>query len=376
MTRVVLFGGGRWARVLLVVLRQLLPEKTEIAWVTKHTFQSAKTWLGSIHLPNVKLLQSIELASKSVDAVVVATSPQTHFAITTEAIKLGLPTLCEKPIANSIHTARQLLEIAESHQCPLLVNLEFLFAGYLKAFGERLQDVSIHSIHIDWMDPWCENRNSEVKYTECYTDIVSDQLPHCWSVLTAIRPGQSKLQVNQLNYKTSGVELSGKFGLVPVTIRLSRRATHRTRLVSINDHNWVLDFSIEPGYTKHENSVTPNAWAGLRPLPSSLLEFISSAQDREQREWTSSFARTFNATESALLASEQLRKIQDQQIGKLLESCDLSSTNQQQVDLIVDRFAPQLAQEGLRFPVRTKNEQQQFFEYWLSSSNKIGSRWV
>ena len=109
-------------------------------------------------------------------------------------------------------------------------------------------------------------------------------------------------------------------------------------------------------------------------MPLSLLEFISSAQDREQREWTSSFAITFNATESALLASERLREIQDQQIGKLLESSDLSSTNQQHVDLIVDRFAPQLAEEGLRIPVQTKDEQKQFFEYWLSSSNKIGNR--
>lgn len=372
MTRVVLFGGGRWARVLLVVLRQLLPVKTEIVWVTKHTFQSARNWLDGKQLSSVNLVQSFELASESADAVIVATTPITHFALTMEAVELGIPTLCEKPIANTLNSAKKLLEISRLHQCPLGVNLEFLFAGYLRAFSDQIRDVTVSSIQIDWLDPWTEDRNGETKNTECYTDIICDQLPHCWSVLTAIRPGQLQLQVDVVSYTTSCVELTGHFGWIPVTIRLSRRATTRTRLVSVNKGNWVLDFSTEPGITIHENSTTENSWGGLRPLSLSLSEFISVSQNREQHDWTSSFSSTFDATESALLASSRIRTIQDQQIAKLLESSKLSSDNQQHVDLIVDRFAPQFAEEGQRLPVQTKVEQQQFFTNWLSSNQASG----
>ena len=55
---------------------------------------------------------------------------------------------------------------------------------------------------------------------------------------------RSKLQVNELSYNTTGVELAGKFGLVPVTIRLNRRALQRTRLISVNDQNILIVIKI------------------------------------------------------------------------------------------------------------------------------------
>ncbi len=371
LKRFVIFGGGRWARTLVRVLRNVLPDQTEILWVSKHSHGDAQSWLVMNPVSNLRLLQHLDLAESEANAVIVATSPESHFALVQKAVQLGLPTLCEKPIASCLQQAQELLTVSDARHCPVGMNLEFLFASYLHDFAEQIRDIRIDSVHIDWMDPWCEDREGERKYGEMYVDLMLDQLPHCWSLLTVIQPDESGLLIKDVRYSPSSVDVFGMFGGVATSICLSRRAAKRVRRVSVVDRTGqdiVFDFSHEPGSVSRYGNVTANRWTGDRPLTRSLSSFVNVVLDPDQqRNWTLSLWRCFDAVASGFTASAKLQSVQDQQIAHLMATTRLNTKNPEHVQLIVDRFLPLYAVQGQRLLARTMNEQLLFADKWLST---------
>jgi len=55
------------------------------------------------------------------DAVVISTPPQTHFAIASDCLERGLHVLVEKPLTVNSAEARELILLAEKHQRKLMV---------------------------------------------------------------------------------------------------------------------------------------------------------------------------------------------------------------------------------------------------------------
>jgi len=63
-----------------------------------------------------------------VDAVTIATPPQTHAALALEAVAAGKHVVCEKPLARDAAEAKRMLEAAEKAGVVHLVGTEFRFA--------------------------------------------------------------------------------------------------------------------------------------------------------------------------------------------------------------------------------------------------------
>ncbi len=369
--QITVYGGGRWARTLVTVLRQVLPDDTEIVWVTRNCFTDVRSWLTLNPVSNLRLVSEWQLDESSTDGVIVATSPPSHFELVRKAAKLGLPTLCEKPIASCPSQVTELLSLSEANRCPIGIHLEFLFASYLHDFAEQIRPMSVRSFHLEWLDPWCEERHGETKYGEFYSDIVSDQLPHCWSVLATILPDATRLLITDISYSTACVELHGTFGVFPVTLILSRRAAMRIRRATVTDNqgtNKVLDFSIEPGYIKSSDDHIVNDWSGKRPLVCSLASFVDVVLQHDLRSrWPIGLMNCLDAVDCSLQASEMLKALLDQLINKLLSNHSVGLDNSEHVNLIVDRFLPEFSLQGHRFSVRTVSQQKSFASAWLST---------
>lgn len=62
-----------------------------------------------------------------VDAVVIATPVQTHFALAKQALENGKDVLCEKPLAVTVEECRALCELAATHRRILMVGHVFLY---------------------------------------------------------------------------------------------------------------------------------------------------------------------------------------------------------------------------------------------------------
>jgi predicted dehydrogenase len=71
----------------------------------------------------------VELAeSGTVDAVVVATPPAFHGPIAIDFLKRGIPVLCEKPVAFSVDTARQIRQTARDNRVLFTMASKFRYA--------------------------------------------------------------------------------------------------------------------------------------------------------------------------------------------------------------------------------------------------------
>lgn len=80
------------------------------------------------------------IQASDIDAVVIATPTDTHFALVKAAIEAGKDVLCEKPLARTSAECRELMALAAAHQRILMVGHVFLYNSgvlHLKADLER-----------------------------------------------------------------------------------------------------------------------------------------------------------------------------------------------------------------------------------------------
>jgi predicted dehydrogenase len=66
-------------------------------------------------------------AATDIDAVVVATPTNTHFALVKAALEAGKDVLCEKPLAQTVDECRELADLAVKHGRILMVGHVFLY---------------------------------------------------------------------------------------------------------------------------------------------------------------------------------------------------------------------------------------------------------
>lgn len=78
------------------------------------------------HLRSVTEFSAV-LADPAIDAVVLATPTESHFALARQALEHGKHVLCEKPLCTRASDALQLVQLARRHRCVLMTAHTFLF---------------------------------------------------------------------------------------------------------------------------------------------------------------------------------------------------------------------------------------------------------
>ncbi len=99
-----LIGVGKWGKIILNTL-----EKLPVNVITAGRLD----WYELIH-------------SKKCDGIIIATPPNSHIKIATEALKLNLPIMIEKPLSLKYQEALQLKEYET--KAPILINHLHLFS--------------------------------------------------------------------------------------------------------------------------------------------------------------------------------------------------------------------------------------------------------
>ena len=87
------------------------------------------------------------LADASIDAVVIATPPDTHCSLALEALEQGKHILVEKPLATSPVDAERIVELAARRQRTLLVGHLFLYSPAIVQINSLLQQGELGSIY-------------------------------------------------------------------------------------------------------------------------------------------------------------------------------------------------------------------------------------
>lgn len=116
------------------------------------------------------------LCDPSVEAVIVATPPQTHYPLVKRALEAGKHVLVEKPLATELAHAYELADIAEEAGLVLMPGHTFIYSPAVNAVRDLVQDGTIGDVHFI-----TSSRMNLGKYQA--DGVVCDLAPHDLSIL-------------------------------------------------------------------------------------------------------------------------------------------------------------------------------------------------
>jgi predicted dehydrogenase len=104
------------------------------------------------------------------DAVTIAASTPAHYALTAECLEQGLHVMIEKPIAETIDQARELVEVAEERHVVLQVGHIERFNPVFTELKHVIEDMTLIGINMRRLSPF-DTSNTDV-------DVVRDLMIH------------------------------------------------------------------------------------------------------------------------------------------------------------------------------------------------------
>jgi predicted dehydrogenase len=120
------------------------------------------------------------LARADVDAVVVATPPETHFRITTEALRAGKHVFVEKPLALSAADGARMVEEANKAGRVLLVGHTFVYTAAVNKIKEVIDSGELGDIF------YVSTTRVNLGIFQEHVNVVWDLAPHDVSILNYI----------------------------------------------------------------------------------------------------------------------------------------------------------------------------------------------
>ena len=128
--RVAIVGCGYWGQNLIRNFAE--SAEVEVAAVCDYNLSTlART---KRRYPTIQLKQDFQqiLSDSSIHAVVIATPASTHYPFAHQALRAGKHVLVEKPLATSTQQVFELMELAEKHDCTLMVDHTFIYTGAVR----------------------------------------------------------------------------------------------------------------------------------------------------------------------------------------------------------------------------------------------------
>ena len=96
---------------------------------------AAEFGIEAVYQDYKKMLNEVE-----VDFVDIATRPSTHLELVTEAARRSLQVLCQKPIADDMETARQMVEVCREAGVMLMINENCRHQAWFRKLKDLLDD--------------------------------------------------------------------------------------------------------------------------------------------------------------------------------------------------------------------------------------------
>jgi hypothetical protein len=291
---IAIIGGGRWARVIVSVLCELVSSEVNISMHFRHNMDSMLAWIKKQGLTDRIQLSSAwpQFSSVHSSAIIVANAARDHEAAVEHALSLGAPVLVEKPIATNSTAAERLVNFARNVNGQIAAAQVFLFARYIENFSKLIINAGpIDAIYVDWTDPKSEQRYGETKQYDIGLPVFADWLPHILPILDTLLSTLPN-EYSQLKVSRGGAKLELELiaDKIPCVIRLERNSSHRKRTIQVIIAGKVaeLDFSKEPGVISYAQSITSGDefWDdGKRPLACMLSAFLqlSTSVDQDAR---------------------------------------------------------------------------------------------
>jgi predicted dehydrogenase len=127
------------------------------------------------HVPTTPDLSDV-LEDDTIEALVIATPPQTHYTLAKAALEAGKHVLVEKPLATNTADAYALAELAESEELVLMPGHTFVYSPAVNVVRDLIREGEIGDIHFI-----TSSRMNLGKYQA--DGVICDLAPHDLSIL-------------------------------------------------------------------------------------------------------------------------------------------------------------------------------------------------
>lgn len=117
------------------------------------------------------------LTNPSIEALVVATPPETHYEIVRAALHAGKHVLVEKPLTTNVAEAQELVGLARELNLTLAVDHTFLFTGAVKRMKEYFQAGEVGDVY------YYDSTRINLGLFQSHTNVVWDLAPHDISIM-------------------------------------------------------------------------------------------------------------------------------------------------------------------------------------------------
>jgi hypothetical protein len=285
-TKIAVFGGGRWARVLLGVFLAKTKSNVQFTVHTKHLVGDMRLWVNNNGFGDRVFVTDADpdFFGSRYKAAVVVNSVGGHKRSAEMAITAKVPVLVEKPMTPTFEETLALIESAKDNGTLLSSSWVFLYARYIDNFIDQLESADdIQKVRFNWTDKFAEPRYGEIKSFDAATPVFKDVLPHVLSILAKIFKNQN-FAFGSCKVSCGGccVEIVIFISNVECCLMLERNSDKRRREILIKTKkDFELDFSVEPGamlIDGHTSSGDLYWGSSPSPLEKMVMEFLTEVE--------------------------------------------------------------------------------------------------
>ena len=282
---IIVVGGGRWARVLIKTICDLVDRSVNILIYSRSNAQFMREWVKSEKMDHkIQVFSILPEKFPTSNAVIVVNAARDHAQTARQALLAGGSVMVEKPFTLSYSESKDLVGFSKKIGGELFAAHIFLFSRYFEKFSELVANAgTVTSINVHWIDPQSEDRYGESKQYDSGLPVFADWLPHILPMISTLLPGKYQ-SCRTLDIKKGGasVYIHLIINEVPCQIVLERDSDCRKRMMEVFcvDKKLSLDFSSEPGtITDGMDRINgdPNWQQGLKPSALMLDAFFRGA---------------------------------------------------------------------------------------------------
>ncbi len=291
--RAVVIGGGRWARVLIPELINLLRDDVPVEIVSPSAAHIMQEWLvghPALSCRPIRVCSDLPRPAKAdeVAIAIVTNRPDDHFSAAEDLIGRGYHVLVEKPLTTDPDQAHRLIEFGHRSKRAVMAALEQMFAPYIGEFSSHLpfRASEIVGFDLEWGDPAIEMKYGEVKRPDSHTGIALDLVPHAWSLARAFLDPAAAMKMELVDVAVNGDEI--KIGICAGNcsgmIWLSRSAPERRRRLRLRTTALAatLDFSRHPftaTFSNRSSIIVPERTAECGAIAGQIRFFLKLADE-------------------------------------------------------------------------------------------------
>lgn len=147
IVRVGVIGAGRIGKIHAANLATRIPG-AEVAAIADVNLQAARELAEKLHVANVYPDFQQIMDDKSIDAVAICSSTDTHASLMVEAAKAGKHIFCEKPISQNLATIDNAIEAVKKAGVKCQIGFNRRFDPNFKKVRQMVQEGKIGNLHI------------------------------------------------------------------------------------------------------------------------------------------------------------------------------------------------------------------------------------